>query len=47
MSDFFSVFWSNYVAIASLGSILLCALLLWLVARAKVPGGTDETTGHI
>ncbi|CAN7767669.1 cytochrome-c oxidase, cbb3-type subunit III [Variovorax sp. LjRoot290] len=47
MSDFFSVFWSNYVAIASLGSILLCALLLWLVARAKVPGGTDETTGHV
>ncbi|SDE47388.1 cytochrome c oxidase cbb3-type subunit 3 [Variovorax sp. CF079] len=47
MSDFFSDFWSNYVAIASLGSILLCALLLWLVARAKVPGGTDETTGHV
>jgi cytochrome c oxidase cbb3-type subunit 3 len=47
MSDFFSDFWSNYVAIASLGSIALCALLLWLVARAKVPGGTDGTTGHV
>ncbi|RZL89899.1 MAG: cytochrome-c oxidase, cbb3-type subunit III [Variovorax sp.] len=47
MSDFFNDFWSNYVAIASLGSILLCALLLWLVARTSVPGGTDNTTGHV
>jgi cytochrome c oxidase cbb3-type subunit 3 len=47
MSDFFSGFWSNYVALATLGSILLCALLLWLVARTKVPGGTDGTTGHV
>jgi cytochrome c oxidase cbb3-type subunit III len=47
MSDFFSGFWSNYVALATLGSILLCALLLWLVARTKIPGGTDGTTGHV
>ncbi len=47
MSDFFSDFWSNYVALATLGSIVLCALLLWLVARTKVPGGTDGTTGHV
>jgi cytochrome c oxidase cbb3-type subunit 3 len=46
MSDFFSDFWSNYVALATLGSIVLCALLLWLVARTKVPGGSDGTTGH-
>ncbi|KWT94114.1 MULTISPECIES: cytochrome-c oxidase, cbb3-type subunit III [unclassified Variovorax] len=47
MSDFFSDFWSGYVAIATLGSIALCALLLWLVARTKVPGGPDQTTGHV
>ena len=47
MSDFFSDFWSNYVALATLGSILLCALLLWLVARAKAPAGSDNTTGHV
>jgi cytochrome c oxidase cbb3-type subunit 3 len=47
MSDFFSDFWSNYVALATLGSIVLCALLLWLVARTKVPGGSDGTTGHV
>ncbi|OUM00943.1 cytochrome-c oxidase, cbb3-type subunit III [Variovorax sp. JS1663] len=47
MSDFFSDFWSNYVAIATLVSILLCAVLLWLVARARTPGDADGTTGHL
>jgi len=47
MSDFFSDFWSNYVGIVSLGSILFCALLLWLTARAPTPSGTDNTTGHV
>ncbi|GAA4354605.1 cytochrome-c oxidase, cbb3-type subunit III [Variovorax defluvii] len=47
MSDFFSSFWSNYVAIATLASILLCALLLWVVARSRTPGSADGTTGHV
>lgn len=47
MSDFFSNFWSNYVALATLGSILLCALLLWLIARSSAPAGADNTTGHV
>ena len=47
MSDFFSDFWSSYVAIATLASILLCAVLLWLVARSRTPGGADGTTGHL
>ena len=47
MSDFISDFWSNYVAIATLVSILLCALLLWLVGRARTPAGSDNTTGHV
>ncbi|NDZ18452.1 cytochrome-c oxidase, cbb3-type subunit III [Variovorax sp. WS11] len=47
MSDFFSDFWSNYVALATLGSILLCALLLWVVARSSAPSGSDNTTGHV
>jgi cytochrome c oxidase cbb3-type subunit III len=47
MSDFFSDFWSNYVALATLGSILLCALLLWVVARSSAPSGADNTTGHV
>ena len=47
MSDFFSDFWSNYVALATVGSIVACALLLWVVARGKTPGGADNTTGHV
>ncbi|MDR6536750.1 cytochrome-c oxidase, cbb3-type subunit III [Variovorax soli] len=47
MSDFFSDFWSNYVAVATLVSILLCALLLWVVARTPAPAGSDNTTGHV
>lgn len=47
MSDFIHEFWSQYVAIATLLSILACGLLLWLTARAKVPGGADNTTGHV
>ncbi len=47
MSDFFSDFWSGYVGIVSLASILFCALLLWLTARVPTPAGTDNTTGHV
>jgi cytochrome c oxidase cbb3-type subunit 3 len=47
MSDFIHDFWSHYVAIVTLLSILACALLLWVTARARVPAGTDNTTGHV
>jgi cytochrome c oxidase cbb3-type subunit 3 len=47
MSDFISHFWSNYVAAASLLSILGCVLLLWLTARKRVAPSTDNTTGHV
>ncbi|PLC06150.1 cytochrome-c oxidase, cbb3-type subunit III [Variovorax sp. RO1] len=47
MSDFISNFWSSYVAVASLLSILGCALLLWLTARKRVPSDADNTTGHV
>jgi cytochrome c oxidase cbb3-type subunit 3 len=47
MSDFTSDFWSPYVAILALGSILACGLLLWITARVKTPAGTDNTTGHV
>lgn len=47
MSDFFNDFWSHYVAILTVASILGCALLLWLTARARTPSGADNTTGHV
>jgi len=47
MSDFSSDIWSNYVAIATVVSIVLCALLLWLMARAPTSKGEGSTTGHV
>lgn len=47
MSDFIHHFWSSYVAIISLASILGCALLLWLTARKRVAPSADNTTGHV
>jgi cytochrome c oxidase cbb3-type subunit 3 len=47
MSDFFSDIWSTYVAIATLVSIVLCAVLLWLMARAPTTKEEGSTTGHV
>ncbi|MBB1603467.1 cytochrome-c oxidase, cbb3-type subunit III [Variovorax sp. UMC13] len=47
MSDFIGGFWSHYVTYLSLASIAACALLLWITNRARVPGGGDNTTGHV
>lgn len=47
MSDFFNDFWSYYVAILTLASILACGLLLWLTARVRTPSSADNTTGHV
>jgi cytochrome c oxidase cbb3-type subunit 3 len=47
MNDFISTFWAHYVAVASVASILACALLLWLTARKRVVPNADNTTGHV
>ena len=59
MSDFVSNFWSFYVAILTLVSIVACGLLLYLTGRmrvkaaSKTPGGAGSgvgsisTTGHV
>ncbi|WP_372828452.1 cytochrome-c oxidase, cbb3-type subunit III [Polaromonas sp.] len=47
MSDFINGFWSYYVLVLTLASILGCILLLWLTARGQTPAGTDNTTGHV
>ena len=47
MSDFISDFWSHYVTVLTLASILGCALLLWLTARSRGPSHEDNTTGHV
>lgn len=45
MSDFVSGFWSPYIAIVTIISILGCALLLWMQNSAKYVG--EKTTGHV
>jgi cytochrome c oxidase cbb3-type subunit III len=47
VSDFTSDFWSYYVAIITVASILACALLLWKMSSQKVPGSKTETMGHV
>ena len=47
MSDFVSNFWASFVAIATLVSILACAVLLWISSTTKVNPTADNTTGHV
>lgn len=47
MSDFVSNFWSMYVAVAVVVSIVACAVLLWVSGTTKVSPTADNTTGHV
>jgi cytochrome c oxidase cbb3-type subunit III len=45
MSDFVSGFWNLYVVVIVLGSILACAVLLYMQGKAKFTPG--KTMGHV
>jgi len=45
MSDFVSGFWNLYVVVIVLGSILACAILLYVQGKAKFTPG--KTMGHV
>jgi cytochrome c oxidase cbb3-type subunit 3 len=48
MSDFVNGFWSLYVGILTLVSVIACGVLLWVVGRVRVKAGNqDNTTGHV
>lgn len=47
MSDFTSDFWSYYVAVITVVSILACAVLLWTMTSKPVPGKKTEVMGHV
>jgi len=50
MADFLSGFWSHYVTIITIVSIVACFLLAFFTSRAKLPApvnGEVETTGHV
>lgn len=46
MSDFISQGWSIYIAVATIGGLLACLILLIVAARRKVVAN-DNTTGHV
>lgn len=47
MSDFTSNFWSLYVSVITIGSILACALLLWFSGKTHAMTASDNSTGHV
>ena len=48
MSDFNSEFWSFYVAVITLVSILACGVLLWRLSTKRLPAGQKAgTMGHV
>ena len=46
MSDFTSGFWSIYISIITIVSIIACGVLLQAMSTSKVSGSQAETTGH-
>ena len=46
MSDFTSGFWSIYISIITIASIIACGVVLQALSTRKVPGAEAETTGH-
>ena len=47
MADFDSEFWSYYVALITLASIIGCAVLLWSYGTKRVAGEKVELHGHM
>ena len=46
MSDFTGGFWSVYISIVTVVSIIACGVLLQVMSTRKVSGSEAETTGH-
>ena len=46
MSDFTSGFWSIYISIITIVSIIACGVLVQVMSTRKVSGAEVETTGH-
>jgi cytochrome c oxidase cbb3-type subunit 3 len=48
VSDFTNGFWSPYIAIITVASILACAALLWKLSTRRVAAGSQpDVTGHV
>lgn len=46
MSDFFNQGWSVFIAVATVGGLLGCLVLLYIASRRQVMA-SDNTTGHV
>jgi len=46
MNQFTSSFWSYYISVVTIVSILACGVLLVAQSKRRVAGGTKDTTGH-
>jgi cytochrome c oxidase cbb3-type subunit III len=47
MSDFTSDFWSVYVAVITVASIVACGIFLKMLSGKRVAGSSVETMGHV
>jgi cytochrome c oxidase cbb3-type subunit 3 len=47
MSDFNNDFWSVYVAVITIASIVACAIFLKALSSKRVPGSAVQTMGHV
>jgi cytochrome c oxidase cbb3-type subunit 3 len=47
VSDFTNDFWSYYVAVITVVSIVACGVLLWTMSSQRVPGQQVGTMGHV
>lgn len=47
MSDFTSEFWSLYIAIITIVSVVGCGVFLKALSTKRVPGSSVETMGHV
>jgi cytochrome c oxidase cbb3-type subunit III len=47
MSDFTNDFWSVYVAVITVASIVACGIFLKMLSTKRVPGSSVQTMGHV
>ncbi|MEI7679188.1 MAG: cbb3-type cytochrome c oxidase N-terminal domain-containing protein, partial [Betaproteobacteria bacterium] len=46
MSDFTNEFWSLYIAVITVVSMIACGVLLYTFSSTRGTGAEGETTGH-
>ncbi|MDI9334965.1 MAG: cytochrome-c oxidase, cbb3-type subunit III [Cytophagales bacterium] len=47
MSDFNNYFWSIFISVVTIGSVVACLLLLYIAGKTTTSPNADNTTGHV